>query len=53
MRAHASVGTIGTMPVPDEEAVELALGFLADIAVSTKRIVTLLEEDNGEEAEED
>jgi len=53
LRARAPFGTIGTVPVPDEEAVDLALGFLADIAVSTKRIVTLLEEDNGEEAEED
>ena len=41
------------MAVPDEEAVNLALGFLADIVVNTKRVVTLLEEDNGEEAEED
>ena len=53
MRARAPFGTIGTVSVPDEEAVDLALGFLADIAVSTNRIVTLLEEDHGEEAEED
>ena len=31
----------------------IALGFLADIAVNTKRIVVLLEEENGEEADED
>lgn len=37
----------------DDEAVNLALAFLADISVNTKRIVTLLEEDDGEEAEED
>jgi hypothetical protein len=33
----------------DDQAVDLALGFLADIAVNTKRIATLLEEDDGEE----
>jgi hypothetical protein len=37
----------------DEEAVDLALGFLADISINTLRIVELLEEDDGEEAEED
>jgi hypothetical protein len=37
----------------DDEAVDIALGLLADIAVNTKRIATLLEEDDGEEAEED
>jgi hypothetical protein len=37
----------------DDEAVNLALGFLADIAVNTERVVALLEEDYGEEAEED
>jgi hypothetical protein len=37
----------------DDEAVNLALGFLADISVNTKRIVALLEENDGEEAEED
>ncbi len=31
----------------------LALGFLVDIAVNTERIVALLEEDDGEETEED
>ena len=46
-------GTIDRMAVPDEEAVNLALGFLVDIAVNTKRIVTLLEGTDGEEAEED
>jgi hypothetical protein len=33
----------------DDEAADLALGFLADIAVNTKRIANLLEEDDGEE----
>ena len=37
----------------DDEAVDIALGLLADIAVNTKRIATLLEEDDGEETEED
>ena len=37
----------------DDEAVDIALGLLADIAVNTKRIATLLEEANGEETEED
>ena len=36
--------------MPGEEAVNLALGFLADLVVNTNRIVTLLEEDDGEEA---
>jgi hypothetical protein len=31
----------------------LALGFLADIAVNTERIVAIMEEDDGEEADED
>ena len=39
--------------VVDDEAVDLALGFLADISVNTRRIAALLEEDDGEEAEED
>jgi len=39
--------------VPDREAVDLGLGFLSDIAVNTLRIVQLLEEDDGQEAEED
>jgi hypothetical protein len=33
--------------------VDLGLGFLADIAVNTKRIVALLEGEDGEETEED
>ena len=37
----------------DDEAVNLALGFLADIAVNTERIVALLEEEDGEETQED
>jgi hypothetical protein len=36
----------------DEEAVNIALGLLADIAVNTKRIATLLEENDGEEEED-
>lgn len=37
----------------DDEAVNLALGLLPDIAVNTERMVAILEEDNGEEADED
>jgi hypothetical protein len=37
----------------DDEAVNLALGFLADISINTSRLVELLEGDDGEEAEED
>jgi len=37
----------------DDEAVSLGLGFLADIAVNTLRIVELPEEDDGQEAQED
>lgn len=37
----------------DDEAVDLTLGFLADIAVNTESIVVLLEEEDGEEADED
>lgn len=38
----------------DDEAVNLTLGFLADIPVNTEQIVKLLEDDDdGEEAEED
>jgi hypothetical protein len=37
----------------DDEAVSLALGFLADISINTLRIVELLEESDGEEADED
>jgi hypothetical protein len=33
----------------DDEAVDLALGVLADIPINTKRLVALLEEDDGEE----
>jgi hypothetical protein len=43
----------GTLLKVDDEAVDLALGFLADIAVYTRRIVELLEGENGEEAQED
>ena len=37
----------------DDEAVDLGLGFLADIAVNTTRMVELLEEDDGEEETEE
>jgi hypothetical protein len=41
-------------PAFDQEAVDLGLGFLADIAVSSARIVEIREgRDDGEEADED
>jgi hypothetical protein len=43
----------GNLWLVDDEAVNLTLGLLADIAVNTKRIATLLEDDDGEEEEED
>jgi hypothetical protein len=37
----------------DRELVMTGLGLVADVVANTQRLVDLLEEDNGEEAEED
>jgi hypothetical protein len=42
-----------TEPAWDRELVMTGLGLVADVAANTLRIVELLEEDDGEEAEED
>jgi hypothetical protein len=50
IRGHAS-GV--SEPAWDRELVLSGLGLVADILANTERIIELLEEDNGEEAEED